>query len=103
MLVAAERPPQYQPAGRGRKFGHEVQDYAQAGLAVAFGVRSVVVRALPKGHQVQVVVMGCGRVGAALADALARIGHDVAVIDRDSSAFSRLSPEFTGERVLGMG
>lgn len=47
--------------------------------------------------------MGCGRVGAALADALARIGHQVAVIDRDSSAFQRLSPDFTGERVLGMG
>src|ERR1700724_1939979 len=47
--------------------------------------------------------MGCGRVGASLADALARIGHDVAVIDRDSTAFHRLSPEFPGERVLGMG
>ena len=31
--------------------------------------------------------MGCGRVGASLADGLARIGHDVAVIDRDSTAF----------------
>ena len=52
---------------------------------------------------VRVVVMGCGRVGASLADSLARIGHDVAVIDRDSAAFHRLSPEFPGERVLGMG
>ncbi len=51
----------------------------------------------------RVVVMGCGRVGASLADGLARIGHDVAVIDRDVAAFQRLSPEFTGERVLGMG
>ena len=50
-----------------------------------------------------VVVMGCGRVGASLSDALARIGHDVAVIDRDRTAFHRLSPEFPGERVLGMG
>jgi trk system potassium uptake protein TrkA len=47
--------------------------------------------------------MGCGRVGASLSDSLARIGHDVAVIDRDSTAFHRLSPEFPGERVLGMG
>src|SRR5829696_494582 len=47
--------------------------------------------------------MGCGRVGASLSDSLARIGHDVAVIDRDSTAFHRLSPEFSGERVLGMG
>ena len=47
--------------------------------------------------------MGCGRVGASLADALSRLGHDVAVIDRDATAFNRLSPEFSGERVLGMG
>ena len=47
--------------------------------------------------------MGCGRVGSSLADGLSRIGHDVAVIDRDSSAFNRLSPEFAGERVLGQG
>jgi trk system potassium uptake protein TrkA len=47
--------------------------------------------------------MGCGRVGASLADALSRLGHEVAVIDRDATAFNRLSPEFSGERVLGMG
>lgn len=47
--------------------------------------------------------MGCGRVGAGLADGLARVGHEVAVIDRDESAFSRLSPGFPGERILGMG
>jgi trk system potassium uptake protein TrkA len=52
---------------------------------------------------VRVVVMGCGRVGAALADALSRIGHDVAVIDRDPTAFNRLAPEFAGKHVLGMG
>ena len=51
----------------------------------------------------RVVVMGCGRVGAALAEALSRLEHEVAVIDRDASAFHRLSPEFAGERVQGMG
>ncbi len=51
----------------------------------------------------RVVVMGCGRVGASLADALCRIGHEVAVIDSDPTAFNRLSPEFSGERVQGMG
>jgi trk system potassium uptake protein TrkA len=56
-----------------------------------------------KDRLVRVVVMGCGRVGASLADGLARIGHEVAVIDRDKTAFHRLSPEFPGERVLGMG
>lgn len=38
-----------------------------------------------------------------MANALSRIGHEVAVIDRDPTAFNRLSAEFTGERVLGMG
>jgi trk system potassium uptake protein len=57
----------------------------------------------PKGPQVRVVVIGCGRVGSSVADGLSRIGHDVAVIDRDSTAFQRLSPEFAGERVLGLG
>ena len=47
--------------------------------------------------------MGCGRVGASLGDALSRIGHEVAIIDRDPTAFNRLSPEFTGEKILGMG
>lgn len=47
--------------------------------------------------------MGCGRVGAALAGGLARIGHEVAIIDKEASAFNRLSPEFTGERIVGMG
>ena len=51
----------------------------------------------------RLVVMGCGRVGSSLADGLSRIGHDVAVIDSDQTAFSRLSPEFTGERVHGVG
>lgn len=47
--------------------------------------------------------MGCGRVGSSVADGLSRIGHDVAVIDRDGTAFNRLSPDFAGERVLGLG
>ena len=47
--------------------------------------------------------MGCGRVGSSLAEGLSRIGHDVAIIDRDSSAFNRLSPDFSGDRVLGQG
>lgn len=47
--------------------------------------------------------MGCGRAGAALSDALSRLGHEVAIIDRDPAAFHRLSSEFSGDRVLGMG
>jgi trk system potassium uptake protein len=47
--------------------------------------------------------MGCGRVGSAVADGLSRIGHDVAVIDSDENAFGRLNPDFTGQRVHGLG
>jgi trk system potassium uptake protein TrkA len=52
---------------------------------------------------VHVVIMGCGRVGSALAKALEVGGHTVAIIDRDASAFRRLPPEFVGQRVTGIG
>ena len=51
----------------------------------------------------RVVVMGCGRVGASLSESLSRLGHEVSIIDRDANAFNRLSAEFTGEQILGMG
>lgn len=47
--------------------------------------------------------MGCGRVGAALAVELDTAGHDVAVIDRESAAFARLSQEFSGRMITGQG
>ncbi len=50
-----------------------------------------------------VVIMGCGRVGSALARALEGGGHSVAVIDRDAGAFRRLPAEFGGQRVTGVG
>lgn len=50
-----------------------------------------------------VVIMGCGRVGAGLALALERLGHEVAVIDRDLQAFRRLGVDFHGEQVVGTG
>ena len=50
-----------------------------------------------------VVVMGCGRVGSAIARRLEEIGHSVAVIDQDPEAFRRLGPEFGGRQVTGLG
>ena len=50
-----------------------------------------------------VVIMGCGRVGSALAKSLERLDHDVAVIDRDPGAFRRLPETFRGRRVSGVG
>jgi len=52
---------------------------------------------------VHVVIMGCGRVGSALARSLESLEHSVAVIDRDAAAFRRLSPDFTGTKVTGIG
>ncbi|MBT2529647.1 TrkA family potassium uptake protein [Streptomyces flavidovirens] len=50
-----------------------------------------------------VVIMGCGRVGAALAQNLEQQGHTVAVIDQDPTAFRRLGSGFGGRRVTGVG
>ncbi|MEU3629754.1 MULTISPECIES: potassium channel family protein [Streptomyces] len=50
-----------------------------------------------------IVIMGCGRVGAELAQALERQGHTVAVVDQDPTAFRRLGSGFGGRRVTGIG
>ena len=47
--------------------------------------------------------MGCGRVGAALAAELDGCGHDVVVIDRDEASFTRLTDDFGGRTVTGVG
>jgi trk system potassium uptake protein TrkA len=52
---------------------------------------------------VHVVIMGCGRVGSSLAAALERLGHTVAVIDKDVQAFRRLGQDFHGSQVVGTG
>jgi trk system potassium uptake protein TrkA len=52
---------------------------------------------------VHIVIMGCGRVGSTVAHTLEALGHSVAVIDQDASAFRRLGPDFTGLTVTGVG
>jgi trk system potassium uptake protein TrkA len=52
---------------------------------------------------VHVVVVGCGRVGSGLALAIEAAGHSVAIIDRREQAFRRLAPEFTGQKIVGVG
>ncbi|HEY5527200.1 MAG TPA: NAD-binding protein [Candidatus Anoxymicrobiaceae bacterium] len=49
-----------------------------------------------------VIIAGCGRVGAALANSLSYERHDVVVIDRDASAFNRLGSAFNGITLEGM-
>ena len=50
-----------------------------------------------------VIIMGCGRVGARLANQLAEAGHEVLVLDLNSQAFWRLGPEFPGRTMVGTG
>lgn len=50
-----------------------------------------------------VLILGCGRVGARLANVLDSEGHEVCIIDRNIDAFRRLSPDFGGSTVVGQG
>ena len=49
------------------------------------------------------VIVGCGRVGAGLAERLAREGHDVIIIDVNTEAFSHLEPDFPGQAIRADG
>jgi trk system potassium uptake protein TrkA len=48
-----------------------------------------------------VIIGGCGRVGAELADLLSGDGHDVVIVDFDERAFRRLGGTFNGEPMVG--
>jgi trk system potassium uptake protein TrkA len=52
---------------------------------------------------VNIVILGCGRVGATLATMLDRAGHTVSIIDYSSEAFRRLEPDFSGTTIVGNG
>lgn len=49
------------------------------------------------------VIVGCGRVGATLAEALEALGHEVIIIDVRTSAFDRLPSTFRGSAIRGDG
>lgn len=50
-----------------------------------------------------IVILGCGRVGATLATMLDRDGHTVSVIDQKGDSFQRLANEFGGDLIVGNG
>jgi trk system potassium uptake protein TrkA len=52
---------------------------------------------------VRVIIMGCGRVGILLTQELSKAGHEVAVIDKEPSAFEQLPPGFEAKQVIGLG
>ena len=51
----------------------------------------------------KVLIVGCGRVGSALAVRMTSDGHDVTVIDEDPEALARLPEEWPGRFVQGHG
>lgn len=51
----------------------------------------------------KIIIIGCGRMGAGLAQTLNLRGHSVTVVDKDPVAFERLGPAFKGQTVVGIG
>jgi trk system potassium uptake protein TrkA len=51
----------------------------------------------------RVIIVGCGRVGCHLANTLSAERHEVVVIDKTPGSFSRLSREYTGRMLTGIG
>lgn len=49
------------------------------------------------------LIIGCGRVGSALAKLLDADGHEIIVIDENPAAFKRLGTKFKGHVVVGTG
>ncbi len=50
-----------------------------------------------------VIVVGCGRVGSQLANLLSIEGHNITVIDKDPDSFRRLGTTFNGVTLIGLG
>ena len=48
-----------------------------------------------------ILIIGCGKTGARLANELDDYGFDVSVVDADAHAFLRLKPSFSGLSVCG--
>jgi trk system potassium uptake protein len=51
----------------------------------------------------KVVIVGCGRVGAAVAASFDEAGHQVIIVDRSTAAFDKLEESFGGTAVRGDG
>ena len=48
-----------------------------------------------------IIIVGCGRLGAMLANQLSTLGRNVVVIDDDEAAFQHLSTQFSGFQITG--
>ena len=50
-----------------------------------------------------IVILGCGRVGSTFARLMYNDGESVTIIDQQSEAFRRLGTKFKGNRIVGNG
>ena len=50
----------------------------------------------------QVVIIGCGKVGSKFAQVLSEEGNDVVIVSNDSKAFKNLPPDFDGVTITGV-
>jgi trk system potassium uptake protein TrkA len=50
-----------------------------------------------------IIIMGCGRVGEQLCRFLSSAGHQITVIDPSTAALEHLGPEFKGRKIKGIG
>ncbi len=51
----------------------------------------------------KILIMGCGRVGAKLAELLDADGHTVTILDQEAYSFRKLPPTFRGTALIGNG
>ncbi len=51
----------------------------------------------------KILIMGCGRVGAKLAELLDADGHAVTILDTDAYSFRKLPPTFRGTALIANG
>ena len=50
-----------------------------------------------------VVILGCGRVGSTFARMMYKDGHNITIIDQQTEAFRRLGTKYKGQRIVGNG
>lgn len=56
-----------------------------------------------KAQSAYIIIIGCGRLGARLAEQMSDEGKDVIVMDKDKDAFKKLSSSYGGLTIIGDG
>ena len=56
-----------------------------------------------RSDDMNVIIVGCGRVGRALVETLTAEGHKIAIVDRLPAAFTKINPNLDVEMIVGTG